>query len=473
MGHLFEFISLSLVAGVEPCKAQLVSTNSLAYYNMVDLSCRTRCNSYCAVRLMSMFDLVDITAHFGEAAAQQLFITPQVIKAYVSAVASWVKAFSIRLTETPTAAAAPVAEAGAEQPSDHVRLMMERLTHLVALTPSGGESSSCQVVTSSDTAAGAAAGAWGQAYWTMQLAVLWWLSRAVADVLQLLLQAREQKKQGAVEESGSSNTATVAAAVTAGVGSRGSRSSTAVKAVGGAAVAALGGAAVGAEGGAAGSSSSVSAGVGASSTRGVDGGDKGGISMGASDASTSCSSMESGAKETAVGTQASKTESGILAAATLGKVFLESLQRWDARAHLQHKPGEADGAASARVSDALQQLLPKRMMSLPQKGLPAAVVKQLELLGGKWLHFDVLKVDREVQLQVLCDVVELCQVLQQEVPCPIGCNNPRCVDLKGVSEAVASCKTCTGCGVARYCSRECQVGHWKEHKATCRRLEKG
>ena len=130
---------------------------------------------------MSMFDLLDITAHFGESAAQQLFSTPQVMKAYVSAVASWVKAFSIRLGEVPAAAAA------AEQlfPSDHVSLMIKRLAKLVILTPSNGENFSCQEGSiSSDAAACATAGAWGQAYWTMQLAVLWWLSRAVADVLQ-------------------------------------------------------------------------------------------------------------------------------------------------------------------------------------------------------------------------------------------------------------------------------------------------
>ena len=77
------------------------------------------------------------------------------------------------------------------------------------------------------------------------------------------------------------------------------------------------------------------------------------------------------------------------------------------------------------LSDALQQLLPKRMLGLPQKGLPAAVLKRLELLGGKWLpHFDVLKEDREGQLQALRDVVELCQVLQQEAQPPYCLQQP-------------------------------------------------
>ena len=65
--------------------------------------------------------------------------------------------------------------------------------------------------------------------------------------------------------------------------------------------------------------------------------------MGADDANTNCSSMAGSSKETAAEVQASEADSGILAAATLGKMFAESLQRWDARARLQHKPGEADG----------------------------------------------------------------------------------------------------------------------------------
>lgn len=28
-------------------------------------------------------------------------------------------------------------------------------------------------------------------------------------------------------------------------------------------------------------------------------------------------------------------------------------------------------------------------------------------------------------------------------------------------------KRCTGCGVAKYCSKECQTAHWKEHKKVC------
>ena len=88
---------------------------------------------------------------------------------------------------------------------------------------------------------------------------------------------------------------------------------------------------------------------------------------------------------------------------------------------------------------------------------------------GSYLR--VLK-DADVQRVVLGDVIKLCQVLQQEVPTIVGCNNPTCLNLSGMLESTASRKACTGCNVAHYCSRECQVGHWKEHRPTCNRLQK-
>ncbi|WIA08126.1 hypothetical protein OEZ85_007584 [Tetradesmus obliquus] len=30
---------------------------------------------------------------------------------------------------------------------------------------------------------------------------------------------------------------------------------------------------------------------------------------------------------------------------------------------------------------------------------------------------------------------------------------------------------CSGCKVARYCGKDCQVQHWKQHKAACKRLQ--
>lgn len=44
----------------------------------------------------------------------------------------------------------------------------------------------------------------------------------------------------------------------------------------------------------------------------------------------------------------------------------------------------------------------------------------------------------------------------------VRCN--RCVDKK-------ACKHCTACGLAWYCSKECQHAAWKEHKPTCKKLQ--
>jgi hypothetical protein len=44
-----------------------------------------------------------------------------------------------------------------------------------------------------------------------------------------------------------------------------------------------------------------------------------------------------------------------------------------------------------------------------------------------------------------------------------ACASSLCV----VCGATAS-KHCAACGTVKYCSRECQTGHWKQHKAACR-----
>ena len=119
--------------------------------------------------------------------------------------------------------------------------------------------------------------------------------------------------------------------------------------------------------------------------------------------------------------------------------------------------------------------VPRRIAKLPQHGLPSAVVSQLDFINSSWPH-KVLSGEQqtfgeqEVE-QLLQDLLLLGQLLMEEVPSPIGCNNPGCGDLRGLSELTASCKTCTGCGVVKYCSRACQVGHWKAHKDMCKKLQ--
>ena len=119
--------------------------------------------------------------------------------------------------------------------------------------------------------------------------------------------------------------------------------------------------------------------------------------------------------------------------------------------------------------------VPSRIAKLPQHGLPSAVVSQLDFINSSWPH-KVLSGEQqpageqEVE-ELLQELLLLGQLLIEEVPSPIGCNYPGCGDLRGLSELTASCKTCTGCGVVKYCSRACQVGHWKAHKDLCKRLQ--
>lgn len=56
------------------------------------------------------------------------------------------------------------------------------------------------------------------------------------------------------------------------------------------------------------------------------------------------------------------------------------------------------------------------------------------------------------------------------LPLSCDCNNPGCVNVDGVLEGTASFSKCAGCRMVRYCSRQCQVQHWKQHKAVCKTL---
>ena len=59
---------------------------------------------------------------------------------------------------------------------------------------------------------------------------------------------------------------------------------------------------------------------------------------------------------------------------------------------------------------------------------------------------------------------------------PVGncCNSLECVNFDKLSEqhlvGGKGC-VCAGCDVARYCSKQCQKQHWKQHKTACKRLQ--
>jgi len=56
---------------------------------------------------------------------------------------------------------------------------------------------------------------------------------------------------------------------------------------------------------------------------------------------------------------------------------------------------------------------------------------------------------------------------------PLCCNHPVCANISRTLEVslVSGHSTkCSGCRVARYCCRECQKQHWKQHKPVCQAL---
>ena len=113
--------------------------------------------------------------------------------------------------------------------------------------------------------------------------------------------------------------------------------------------------------------------------------------------------------------------------------------------------------------------LPKRLGKLPSDQLPEPVLLQLFKLQ-EWREKE-LGVDQ--QLVAIEELRRLCLLLLAEVPIPLGCSNPACVNLARKSEGDSGLadKWCSGCKLARYCSRECQVTHWKrDHYAMCKKL---
>jgi len=70
-------------------------------------------------------------------------------------------------------------------------------------------------------------------------------------------------------------------------------------------------------------------------------------------------------------------------------------------------------------------------------------------------------------VELLERLLGLCEGVVAAVPVPLGCNNPSCKNLDGVSEASAA-KVCSGCKKAHYCGTACMKAHWREHKPYCK-----
>ena len=146
-----------------------------------------------------------------------------------------------------------------------------------------------------------------------------------------------------------------------------------------------------------------------------------------------------------------------------------------------HNSSSRSPHAAAAAAPSSDGPVPKRLAKLPRSSLPAAVVDQLSLVMGKWdlryhrdgkLYLDPSKeLPREQELEFVEDVVRLAEVLLAEVHTPLGCSNPRCVNLAGPSELQLARKSCNACKVVYYCSRECQTAHWGTHKHQCKKLK--
>lgn len=75
--------------------------------------------------------------------------------------------------------------------------------------------------------------------------------------------------------------------------------------------------------------------------------------------------------------------------------------------------------------------------------------------------------------QVVQQLQQLGEVLCQQLPIPLFCNNPGCVNLaKEADLQLAGGKgcVCSGCVVAHYGGSDCQKAHWTQHKPVCKRL---
>ena len=148
------------------------------------------------------------------------------------------------------------------------------------------------------------------------------------------------------------------------------------------------------------------------------------------------------------------------------------------------------GSAGPGAAETAAVVLPERFCLVTARGLPKDVMDQLDhsrsFYGAPvWWEGDppgpedILRIVQGLaevtplqgQLDMLQYLVLLGEVLLAEVACALGCSNPGCVNLAGESEVREAGKVCAACKVVYYCSRRCQVEHWKAgHGKVCGRL---
>ena len=124
-------------------------------------------------------------------------------------------------------------------------------------------------------------------------------------------------------------------------------------------------------------------------------------------------------------------------------------------------PAPAAAAAATNLPAAVKPR-PKRLTPLPEHGLPVAVAEQLSALDPDVAAVPGLAAARpaEEQVELLQKLAAFFQLVLRELPLPVGCNNPSCVNMDGVSEIVAAARGCSKCRVTYYCCEECLLAHW-------------
>jgi hypothetical protein len=76
--------------------------------------------------------------------------------------------------------------------------------------------------------------------------------------------------------------------------------------------------------------------------------------------------------------------------------------------------------------------------------------------------------------QLLQQAQEFAEAVCAALPLRHCCNNPGCLNLGGLSEAglvAGAGSRCSGCKACYYCSRDCQLAAWRQHKPVCKRLQ--
>jgi hypothetical protein len=110
----------------------------------------------------------------------------------------------------------------------------------------------------------------------------------------------------------------------------------------------------------------------------------------------------------------------------------------------------AGDAAAGEVAAVLPPALLRRLLAALAAATPPAV-QLLDKTAG-----------------TLC-VDALCSQVR---PLPLGCWNPACTLLVGLSESKGMLRPCTSCGVAVYCSKACEKAAWPtSHKGACASLK--